>query len=59
MREVSFEGGISMEALRNFAIYVDESLVEVTMNRAYLDKRMEELKAQNPNSKVSFGVWYD
>ena len=48
-----------MEALENFAIYVDEKLVDVTMSRAYLEKRMKELKEKYPDSKVSYSVWYD
>ena len=51
--------GCKVDALENFAIYVDDNLVEVTMSRAYLEKRMKELKEKYPDSKVSYGVWYD
>lgn len=48
-----------MEALKNYAIYLDGNLVDVTMSDEYLEKCMKELKEKHPDSKVSYGVWYD
>lgn len=48
-----------MDVIKNYAIYIDDSPVYVTMiERAFWDK-LEELTNQHPDKKVTWTIWYD
>ena len=43
----------------NFAVYVDDIPVFVTMNRKSAENKLDEIKRLYPNNKVYLCHWYD